>query len=290
MNDASNCDKAAYFLEKVAQNEPVLYEKSIRTVTFGEPVRDDSKWFQYRFVEKEAPKSVQFGDSFYVDFGNHYVGYLSFEMRMVHQYPDAPVKLHLKFAENLYELESDYDTYKGTLPGAWLQQETVYLDEPMTVKLPRRYAFRYLKVTVDESSYFRSPIEICNFELQATTSADFTDFKELKEIWKSNEVSEEIQKIDQVSCHTLENCMQRVFEDGPKRDRRLWLGDLRIQALTAFYTFPSENTLAVIKKCLYLFAAFTEEKGRTPQFSRGVRRRGAGGPPGSESSESSKIS
>lgn len=265
MNDASNCDKAAYFLEKVAQNEPVLYEKSIRTVTFGEPVRDDSKWFQYRFVEKEAPKSVQFGDSFYVDFGNHYVGYLSFEMRMVHQYPDAPVKLHLKFAENLYELESDYDTYKGTLPGAWLQQETVYLDEPMTVKLPRRYAFRYLKVTVDESSYFRSPIEICNFELQATTSADFTDFKELKEIWKSNEVSEEIQKIDQVSCHTLENCMQRVFEDGPKRDRRLWLGDLRIQALTAFYTFPSENTLAVIKKCLYLFAAFTEEKGRTPQ-------------------------
>ena len=25
--------------------------------------------------------------------------------------------------------------------------------------------------------------------------------------------------------------MQDVFEDGPKRDRRLWLGDLRLEAL-----------------------------------------------------------
>lgn len=30
---------------------------------------------------------------------------------------------------------------------------------------------------------------------------------------------------------TLADCMQDVFEDGPKRDRRLWLGDLRLQAL-----------------------------------------------------------
>ena len=265
MQNVRSGDKEAYLLEKVAQYEPVLYEKTIRTVTFGEPVRDDSKWFQYRFEEKEAPKSVQYGESFYVDFGNHYVGYLSFEMRMLEQFPDAPVKLHLKFAENLYELESDYDTYEGSLPGAWLQQETIYLDEPMVVKLPRRYAFRYMKVTVDESSYFRSPIEICNFELRATTSADFTSYKELKELWKMDEISTELQAIDSVSCHTLENCMQRVFEDGPKRDRRLWLGDLRIQALTAFYTFPSENTLNLIKKCLYLFAAFTKEDDRTPQ-------------------------
>lgn len=29
------------------------------------------------------------------------------------------------------------------------------------------------------------------------------------------------------------DCMQSVFEDGPKRDRRLWLGDLRLQALAS---------------------------------------------------------
>ena len=273
MSNIKNGEKAAYFLEQAAQNEPVLYEKIIGTGTYGVPVPDASQWFQYRFEKTEAPKSVQYGDSFYIDFGNHYVGYVSFEMRMIEQFPDAPVKLHLKFAENLYELMSDYDTYKGTLPGAWLQQETVYLDEPTEVKLPRRYAFRYLKCTVDASSYFRSPIEVCNFKIHATTSADFTSYKDLKELWKSDTVSEQLQAIDRVSCHTLENCMQRVFEDGPKRDRRLWLGDLRIQALTGYYAFPSENTLAAIKKCLYLFAAYGEQEGRTPesifQYSKG---------------------
>lgn len=265
MDNVKNIDRTEYFLEKAKQNEPILYTKSIRTATFGEPVRDDSQWFQYRFVEKEAPPSVQFGDSFYIDFGNYYVGYLSFEMRMLEQYPDAPVKVHLKFAENLYELMSDYDTYEGTLPGAWLQQETVYIDEPSVIKLPRRYAFRYLKVTIDKMSYFRSPIQLCDFEIQATTSADLMNFKELDEFLESEAITSEIQAIDRVSCRTLENCMQRVFEDGPKRDRRLWLGDLRIQALVGYYTFPSENTLALIKKCLYLFAGYTEQGGRTPE-------------------------
>lgn len=251
-------DRSLYFLEKAEQNEPIIYKQSIRTVTFGEPVRDDSQWFQYRFVEKEAPKNVMYGDSFYVDLGNHYVGHLSFEMRKVEQHPDAPVKVHLKFAENLYELMSDYDTYKGTLPGSWLQQETIYIDEPGVIKLPRRYAFRYLKFTVDSTGYFRSPVEFCNFEMEATTSADYSSYKKLNR-------TPELNAIDVVSCHTLENCMQRVFEDGPKRDRRLWLGDLRIQALTGYYTFPSDNTLAVIKKCLYLFAAYTKEGNRTPQ-------------------------
>lgn len=251
-------ERSSYFLEKAEQNEPILYKKTIRTGTFGEPVRDDSQWFQYRFEEKEAPKEVWNGDSFYIDFGNYYVGNFSFEMLMLEQYPDAPVKVHIKFAENLHELMSDYDTYEGTLPGAWLQQETIYIDEPSVIRLPRRYAFRYLKFTVDSSGYFRAPVAFDNFEIEATTSADFTRYEDI-------DGTPEIVAIDKVGCHTLENCMQRVFEDGPKRDRRLWLGDLRIQALTGYYTFPSENTLAVIKKCLYLFAAYTKEDDRTPQ-------------------------
>lgn len=251
-------NRNAEFLAKAQEYEPILYKKSVQPKAFGDVVPDASQWFQYRFVEKEAPKSVLYGDSFYIDFGNHYVGQISFELRMLEQYMDAPVKVHLKFAENLYELMSDYDTYQGSIPGAWLQQETVYLDEPGVVKLPRRYAFRYLKFTVDSTGYFRSPVEFCNFELEATTSADFSNFKKL-------DSTPTLNRIDEVSCHTLENCMQRVFEDGPKRDRRLWLGDLRIQALTGYYAFPSENTLALIKKCMYLFAAFTEEGERTPE-------------------------
>jgi hypothetical protein len=45
--------------------------------------------------------------------------------------------------------------------------------------------------------------------------------------------------------------MQEVFEDGPKRDRRLWLGDLRLQvafssesAMTAGCGLPAEVTVS----------------------------------------------
>jgi alpha-L-rhamnosidase len=31
-----------------------------------------------------------------------------------------------------------------------------------------------------------------------------------------------LRRIDTVSLRTLRNCMQTVYEDGPRRDRRLW--------------------------------------------------------------------
>jgi hypothetical protein len=52
--------------------------------------------------------------------------------------------------------------------------------------------------------------------------------------------------------------MQTVFEDGPKRDRRLWIGDLRLQALTNYATFRNYD---LVKRCLYLFAGLAREDG-----------------------------
>jgi len=49
-----------------------------------------------------------------------------------------------------------------------------------------------------------------------------------------------------------------VFEDGPKRDRRLWIGDLRLQALTNYATFRNYD---LVKRCLYLFAGLAREDG-----------------------------
>ena len=65
-----------------------------------------------------------------------------------------------------------------------------------------------------------------------------------------------MEKIDEVATRTLKNCMQQVFEDGPKRDRRLWLGDLYLQAKANFYTFKNYN---LVKRCLYLFAGLTHQ-------------------------------
>ena len=69
---------------------------------------------------------------------------------------------------------------------------------------------------------------------------------------------EMIRTLDKVSLRTLMNCMQSVFEDGPKRDRRLWLGDLRLQALANYDTFKNYD---LVKRCLYLFAAQTRDDG-----------------------------
>jgi hypothetical protein len=44
--------------------------------------------------------------------------------------------------------------------------------------------------------------------------------------------------------------MQEVFEDGPKRDRRLWLGDLRLQALVNDVTFATTIWSAAACTCL----------------------------------------
>jgi hypothetical protein len=67
-----------------------------------------------------------------------------------------------------------------------------------------------------------------------------------------------LRRIDEVGLNTLEDCMQTVFEDGPRRDRRLWVGDLRLQALTNYVTF--RNT-ALVKRCLYLFGGLLREDG-----------------------------
>lgn len=53
--------------------------------------------------------------------------------------------------------------------------------------------------------------------------------------------------------------MQHVFEDGPKRDRRLWIGDLRLQAKANYATFRNLN---LVKRCMYLFAGLTRDDGK----------------------------
>lgn len=62
-----------------------------------------------------------------------------------------------------------------------------------------------------------------------------------------------------VALKTMQDCMQLGFEDGPKRDRRLWIGDLRLQAKTNYVTFHNND---LVKHDLYLYAGLTMNEGR----------------------------
>lgn len=151
------------------------------------------------------------------------------------------------------EMAEPFAEYEGWISSSWLQEETLFVDVlPRRIELPRRYSFRYLKIEVlATSAKYRVAFEdiICT----TVTSADASAVQPL------GHSDETLKEIDRVSIRTLEDCMQDVFEDGPKRDRRLWLGDLRLEALANYETF---RNMELVKRCLYLFAGVPDEQGR----------------------------
>lgn len=183
------------------------------------------------------------GDSILLDLGEHAVGHFSFAFDKVDVFVDAPVRLIIKFGEDMREINDDFSQYCGILSKTWLQEEIINLDFPQNITMPRRYACRYIKITVEKAN---RPIRLFDFCFRASTSADVS-------VLKSADTKDTLlNNIDIAATNTLKECMQTFFEDGPKRDRRLWIGDLRLEALTNYYTFKN---LEIVKRCLYLFAA-----------------------------------
>lgn len=233
-------------LKKALKNLPRLNEIEVevtQTVSFSlDRERNTLKKVEPSYKEKLLNK----GDEVILDFGNHQVGYLELNLDYRGSHPDAPVWLRIQFAEQPIELFENAKEYQGWISSSWIEEEQIHIDlVPSVLKLERRYAFRYVKIQViDISSKFSLLVK--DATCTAVSSADDTCLKEYK---TTNDLH---RKMDQVACRTLHNCMQTVFEDGPKRDRRLWLGDLRIQALTNYETYENNE---MVKSCLYLFAA-----------------------------------
>ena len=194
-------------------------------------------------------------DGIVLDFGEHLVGFLHFRLQSTVGFADAPTRLKFTFGETLAEMAEPFDPYSGSLSRAWLQDETVNIDAlPQTVRLPRRYAFQYVKIeVVDTSPEFA--VQFTNIFCETITSAH-TEVPPLP-----SDLPTDLRALDEVSLRTLQNCMQTVFEDGPKRDRRLWLGDLRLQALASQVSFQN---YALVKRCLYLFAGLARTSGLVP--------------------------
>ena len=203
-------------------------------------------------AEEAERKPLKKGDKLCLDFGDHQVGYLSLRLGFAGSHPDAPAWLRLQFAEQPAELFERAEDYRGWISTGWIQTEQLHVDVlPCTLRLPRRYAFRYVQLEVlDLSSKYCLTVEeaVC----AAVSSAEDADLTPLAS------GDELLDRMDAVACRTLHNCMQRVFEDGPKRDRRLWLGDLRLQALASCETYRNPD---MVKGCLYLFAALPREDG-----------------------------
>jgi hypothetical protein len=215
------------------------------------PVPDATLALRYR-MEREADASaladrlLKKGDQFILDFGGHRAGHFAFRLVGEGTGVDAPARLRLTFGEAPPDVAEKFDPSLGTMSTAWLPDEIINVDFlPQTVRMPRRYAFRYVKVEVIETSPTFG-VKFQDVKAIALTSAG----KAPPPLGSGDPL---LDRIDEVGLATLRNCMQTVYEDGPRRDQRLWIGDTRLQALVAYASFGGER---LVKRYLYLFAAF----------------------------------
>lgn len=244
------------FILKAKQLQPKIYQKKISSQKIISLINDPSAihhWSSKIVSDANDYLNQNFhsGDSFIIDFGQHNVGYLSFLCESTGSPPDAPAHIKLTFGETLCEIAEPFSQYQGWLSKSWLQQHDEYIDIlPSKINLSRRYCFRYLKIdVVSLSPKYQILFKDITFNTVSSAPEHCLSYQSSDPL---------LTKIDQVSIHTLRNCMQDVFEDGPKRDRRLWLGDLRLQALVNNVTFQQHD---LVRRCLYLFASHRREDG-----------------------------
>jgi alpha-L-rhamnosidase len=231
--------------------KPTLNESPQPPISIVRPAKDPKEYLRWR-MDIEAPGSdlpkrlLRKNDQFILDFGGHRTGHLQFRLVGEGVSVDSPCRLKLTFGEVPGDVAEPLYPYHGQLSSAWLPEEIITVDFlPQLVRMPRRYAFRYVKVEVIDTSP-NYGVRFLDTQAIALTSATAAP-KPLPET-----VAPWVRRVDEASTATLRDCMQTTFEDGPRRDQRLWIGDLRLQARASFVTYPNHD---LVKRCLYLFAA-----------------------------------
>lgn len=251
MNRITNED----FIKKAEAALPPLIETEVYPVRIIEAEKDGNKTriCKEQDIETLSRLRLTKGEHICLDFGNHQVGYISLSLASAGSPQDSPAYIRLKFAETVGELLEDSREYDGWISSSWIQEEYIHIDVlPALLKLERRYAFRYVDILViDTSPKWQLVIQDASVKALSSANAD-----RVQPLHFDDKI---LSRIDEISLRTLHNCMQTVFEDGPKRDRRLWLGDLRLQALTNYATFANTD---LVKRCLYLFAGLLRDDGR----------------------------
>jgi len=236
---------------------PQLKHWAVYPQKIVEPEHDPNAWQQTRMRtvasgENLFDRPLNSGDKIILDFGEPVVGTFHFVFDTVTQYADSPVRIKLVAGELPYEVTAPLDTYRGTLSRAWIQDEVVNIDNlPGKCVLPRRYSCRYLAIEL-----IAVPGQLLIKDLFILAEGAESDLPP-----SPIELEPEMAAIDRVGIRTLRNCMQTCFEDGPKRDRRLWCGDLRLQAMVNAVSY---RRFDLVERSLYLLAGCADEDGRIP--------------------------
>jgi alpha-L-rhamnosidase len=235
--------------------KPRLNETLQSPIAVVKPISDPARYLRWR-MDVDAPGSdlpkrlLRKGDQFILDFVGHRTGHFGFRLVGGGPSVDAPVRLKVTFGEVPGDVADPLYPYKGALSSSWLPEEIITIDFlPQSVQMPRRYAFRFVKIEVlDTSPNFG--VRFFDTHAIALPSASSQPAP------LAASTPEWIRRVDEVSIATLRECVQTTFEDGPRRDQRLWIGDLRLQARASYATMPNHD---LVWRCLYLFAGLPRE-------------------------------
>ncbi len=245
------------WVKKAEALKPVLKDTIIEPLAIVKLV-ENKEAFQGWEAKYAAPidslydQSIKKWNSVVIDLGDHYTGFFSFDLKTIFGSPDAPVRFRFTFGEVPAELATPFDPFNGGVSRAWLQDvEYNIMHLPGSYTVDRRMACRYIKIDlIGSSPYF--DFRISNINFKAGTSAQATPET------LASTTPDLIQKIDSTGLKTLKECMQTVYEDGPKRDRRLWVGDMYLESLANKYSFENDQ---LTKRCLYLLAGLSDDDG-----------------------------
>ncbi len=170
------------------------------------------------------------GVSFVLDFGIQTVGFLRLKLKSENSF-----SFRVRYGENIdeacNETSRDTDTHKI------LNEEYHVFGGEREFECRRRHEFRFVYLEFFDSV---STITVSDFSVRSALypfnriGYFSCDDKDMTKLWFMGE-------------RTLGYCMQEYYLDSPKRDRLLWTGDLRLEALVNYYTF---GDLDLVKYCL----------------------------------------
>ena len=232
---------------------PLLHHQILYPENIVGLAKDEYVWLGWKTftVENAAELStykLQKGDTLILDFGRNIVGYLQ-------GVSSGRAKVQIEPAEVLAELGDSWEKFPASFDNGYKPIRTwspKVLDIQTDWRSNERLTFRYVRLVILEAA---NEIVLSKLNCDEVSAVHYQSIKPLEGF------SAPMQQIDLVAQYTLRNCIQEVFEDGPKRDQRLWLGDLRLEALPDGLLFKSDT---LVKRCILLFAGSQREDGFIP--------------------------
>lgn len=160
------------------------------------------------------------GPELMLDFQGETVGFFRMKVKS-----EQPVSFRLFYGETLDE--ACWEPSRDMGQNRMLHEEYRIFGGTQEFESRMRVAFRYVRVM-----FFDCPgrVSVSGFSARTTLypvarrGYFACDDEEMTKLWEAGE-------------RTVHFCMQEYYLDAPKRDRFLWTGDARLEALVNYYTF-----------------------------------------------------